>query len=758
VTILRVKFAPTAGPLAGWRVEYTRADGGVTPAARVLGAASTGHPLPEAPVAGGLASDPTGVPLVRALARVAERNDSDAVRVGEYLFSILFGPDWTNVAAQITRIEVAYAGDAPGHALCGLPWELAREPGAKDYLFRLKGPPQRSLVRVVGGHGAPRVDIKIASPPLVLFVVGSRATDRAVRAGAEFLGILRNVAGLRTHLLTEASVSEVEQAVRDLRPQIVHFVCHGGVDPQKGAYLELTRDKTAASKKGQGAASKADAKVYGEQLVRILTCDGKLPDVVYLNACLTAAGLAYQTTQPLAARLVHDGVALAIGMSGAVEDQACRIFARRWYEAAAEGHGLIESGVLARDYVLMNGKPGTLDWGFVSFLMRGDVLDIRTAPTAHAWLTAAREVHRPPLRPVFLGRWREWRYFDLLLARPQVQANAPELNKERLRQLGVVSQISAELASRIDGMSRRPVMRKLGLTYTCRHLAAYAARNGHLVVFLDANRIAAVRAELDVLRAAQKDADAMMVAVLKHLWLATVDAACDFLTDPATRQPRWRPAAVPAATIGRNAMKRDLTNHIDAAIQGAQSPRLLDWITDLATDVTSLAQQVATDSFARDAVVLIMIDDLHALGTHARRLVRDVLYEGLKDIEAVRVIAGYKVEAGEGTLAKELADWYSQQSTTWQLSLGDFARDEEVDLVHRQNLLNWREDDGSPITPLFPVEGKGDAIGALGSHTLPSDFAEEVPFLIAFLRRGKFLEMVDDEQLLVQLKALPGRP
>jgi hypothetical protein len=173
-------------------------------------------------------SDPVRV-LQEALAVIMARspNKGDVARFGRYLFDTLIGRTaWTRMKeiAGADTIELMLAWRAEEESFNRLTWEMMHD---SDNFLAQQTQPRVTIARVVAGT---RATIKsIASPPRVLFVVGSHLNDPVIRLGTEYLGLLRNLkhtgegATLKTHLLLEATPRKLEGAIRSLRPDVLHL-------------------------------------------------------------------------------------------------------------------------------------------------------------------------------------------------------------------------------------------------------------------------------------------------------------------------------------------------------------------------------------------------------------------------------------------------------------------------------------------------------------------------------------------------------
>src|SRR5262245_4777543 len=156
---------------------------------------------------------------------------------GGYLHSVLFGREWVAVEklAGEAALEIGLEIAADASEFANLPWEMMHAPSsANGEIMPLAAHPERpiAIVRLVVGETPETEPHEL--PLRVLFVVG-RQLDNALRPGAEYLGLLRRLglptagsagnARINLWLLTETTSDELEAAVENFKPHVVHFIC-----------------------------------------------------------------------------------------------------------------------------------------------------------------------------------------------------------------------------------------------------------------------------------------------------------------------------------------------------------------------------------------------------------------------------------------------------------------------------------------------------------------------------------------------------
>ena len=155
--------------------------------------------------------------LGRWYANMASGQASDGMprRFGRYLFELVLGGEtWAKVLARAGGAAVDLRLDCPADAwaLMRLPWELMHD--GQHFLAARPGPlvlMSRQITATVADT-APR-----SFTPRVLFVIGALQDDAEIRAGAEYLGLLRRLQALDLTLdcrVLRDATAEMLQAAR----------------------------------------------------------------------------------------------------------------------------------------------------------------------------------------------------------------------------------------------------------------------------------------------------------------------------------------------------------------------------------------------------------------------------------------------------------------------------------------------------------------------------------------------------------------
>ena len=255
---LRIHIDPTADGL--WTLTYPgAASAGPVEVERVTKGA-----YPVLKRAGAAFDEATLTSLAARLAAKQPR-EVEVEAFGRHLFQVLIGDAlWRHLAADPPSAVELLCTDPE---FTRLPWEIMH--GAAAFLAG----DGIGVVRLAPAEGE---EMRVTVRPRVLFVVGAELHDARIRAGAEYLGLLRRLEStgliMELHLLTRATRTRLQDTVERLRPSIVHLdLPHGGPSPGTGGYLELSSED----------ATKRYDKVPARQLALLL---GGVPQVVVMNA------------------------------------------------------------------------------------------------------------------------------------------------------------------------------------------------------------------------------------------------------------------------------------------------------------------------------------------------------------------------------------------------------------------------------------------------------------------------------------------
>jgi len=250
--------------------------------------------------------------------------------------------------------------------LSALPWEFIYDP-SRDYLGL------SSTTLLVRYLEAPQpIDRLAVTPPLrILGIVASPRGLPQLDVGREKRRVEEATRGLRAEGMVELSWLEgqtwrdLQRALRRGPWHILHFVGHGGFDPE-------TEEGAIALSDEEGRKDLLRATA----LARLL--DDHFPlRLAFLNSCEGARGSDRDAFSSTAATLVRRGVPAVVAMQYEITDEAAIEFSRDFYEAVADGLPVDAAMAEARAAVSIR---SALEWGTPVLYMRssdGRIFDIQ---------------------------------------------------------------------------------------------------------------------------------------------------------------------------------------------------------------------------------------------------------------------------------------------------------------------------------------------------------------------------------------------
>lgn len=330
-------------------------------------------------------------------------------RYGRLLFEAAFGEQtWRQLvadAATAPYLELAIRGPAESPSPHALRWEALHdgnaavaargtsvEPGSPGLLpvgiVRLV-PPARPVIQNDPGSLS-----SVNRIPRVLYAIGSRLTDPRVRAGAEFMGILRHLerkgGSIQPRVLQSASAESLTRELERFEPDVLHVIGHGRLFPEERCVKLQLRAETPAG---------GDTWLTAGQLLDLFAAADHVPKAVVLSACQTASaapgllGAAGEPVNalPFAAQLVAGGVPILVAMAGDISDTACRVFTRALTQAIGDGAPVTDAVIRGRR-AAFHARPDldSADWALPAvFLAEQLPAGIRLVDTAA--ITAMRQ-------------------------------------------------------------------------------------------------------------------------------------------------------------------------------------------------------------------------------------------------------------------------------------------------------------------------------------------------------------------------------
>jgi hypothetical protein len=250
----------------------------------------------------------------------------------------------------------------------------------------------------------------------VLFAIGADLSDPDVQPGAEFLGLMRELersgSRIASYIVERASAGRLIEAVKQFKPDAVHFIAHGGRDSEGERGLQMRPEEDGPDKPPK--------LVTAETLYACVSAGEKMPSIVVLAACESGAVSAVHGA-PIAEYLVSRGVPVAIAMAGRVTDQACRLFTRTFGTALAGGGSLLKAAADARlaAYRRGAGPPlKTIDWALPCVFLADDIRHDYQPVAVSGGVPVSKRIqdYGFPEGPVFCGRSRFFGLYDDLMS------------------------------------------------------------------------------------------------------------------------------------------------------------------------------------------------------------------------------------------------------------------------------------------------------------------------------------------------------
>jgi hypothetical protein len=549
------------------------------------------------------AADPAIIADIRVNLATGQPRESDIATFGMYLHAVLFGRHWPAIAAAAAGrpIELALRLPATEWELARLPWEIlqAPDPGTGAWSAITWNAVITRLIAPQASRDDGNREFKVQISPRVLFVVGTELGDESIRPGAEFFTVWERLqqSGILFdfRVLQRASSQQIEDEIAAFQPSIVHFICHGN-EADDGGHVDLV----SMDGSGRPVTDRRDAR----RLLDLLRGDdNSYPPIVVLSACYSgsqanpARPVSVRVDAPLAAALVRDGVPVVVGMGGQVSDLACRLFARRFYEALLTQQSVTDATAEGRRAGMKHGADPrrTMDWA-LPMLFLADGLD----PTIEVDAGELGRVHR---RAELARRLRDHPNPLAFCDRIEIMEAQRALldNRQRVRVL-VLDETDYEPDPQVPGR-----WGKFGKTRVLREIAARTMLAGHLPCLLTFgpgdDRPKSATALLLALTRAVKDAAKLTGQA------APFDAQLGRLYAVVTGRPGASAADLGEAVRDEYELCTDSENH-------GLSDRVI--AEALHIDMRELAALGRAELDSPDLRVITVVDDVHMFDAAAR--------------------------------------------------------------------------------------------------------------------------------------------
>lgn len=550
------------------------------------------------------ADDPQIIDDVRVNIAAGQPGESDIAIFGAYLHAVLFGKHWSVIAEKAAGqpLELALRWALTEWEFTRLPWEMIQVP---DRLSGKWAPITWNVVITRLVPVARDQQARIHISPKVLFVVGTDFGDESIRPGAEFFTVWERLQEegilFDFRVLLRATSQQIEDEIKSFQPSVVHFICHGD-----DGHIELV----AADASGGQDPDKRDA----QRCLDLLRGEAdSYPPIVVLSACYSASQsdpVSARVDAPLAAALVEGGVPIVVGMGGQVSDLACRLFARRFYEALLKKQPVTDATAEGRRAGMRHGSDPhrSVDWA-LPMLFLADELDPAVDIDASEVLRVQQRAERARrLR----GRPNPVAFCDRVTVMQAERALMDPKKPLRVLVLEETDYVPDPVLPSKGG--------KFGKTRVLKEIAARAVLDGHLPCLLTFTRgddypTSAEGLLFNLTRAVGEAAEMASRTVrfdselrkLNALLTSSAGASSDNLGDAVRDQyDLWRQSGEPG-----------LSHRVIAKA--------------LHADLRALAELGRCQLESADLQVIVLVDDVHRFGAAARTFVDLITADGLGD-------------------------------------------------------------------------------------------------------------------------------
>lgn len=271
------------------------------------------------------------------------------------------------------QIDLASAG-----LLAELPWELLFRRDTATYLSLDRQTPVLRHLEVPQPVAPPlpgglRI-LVAAAAPRELVSLDLESEQRQLRRER------RKARAFQVHFLERPTVAELRRALVERRAHVLHFMGHGGFDPELGEGVVFFENAAGGTEPwtGEGLAEKL--------------ADLAFLRLVVLNACQTAisGGSGADPYGGVAAALVRGGLPAVVAMQRPISDVAAIAFSGAFYRELAAGAG-IEAALTEGRQAIHTLDPSEGEWAIPVLFGRASALGIgelddQGLPVAWHWL------------------------------------------------------------------------------------------------------------------------------------------------------------------------------------------------------------------------------------------------------------------------------------------------------------------------------------------------------------------------------------
>lgn len=271
-------------------------------------------------------------------------------------------------------------GDVP--ELTDLPWEYLHDSSLRRFFSQSD---QTPIVRYLElPWNTP--PLQVQAPLRILTIISDPSDVQQLDVEQEWVRLNQALSDLTANNLVqvdrldEASLPALQRQLRRTQYQILHFVGHGGFDPQTQTSVLIFEDEHGRSRR-----------VDGDQLGTLLFDHPSLR-LCLLNACEGARSDRTDLFSGVAQRLVQQGLPAVIAMQFEITDDAAVTLCHEFYSALADGYPVDAALAEGRKSIYVQGND--IEWGTPVLYMRSDdgllfTIDSTAATQVEAAATAS---------------------------------------------------------------------------------------------------------------------------------------------------------------------------------------------------------------------------------------------------------------------------------------------------------------------------------------------------------------------------------
>lgn len=295
----------------------------------------------------------------------------DAVFTGKVATCLQRSLEHSEAAGQGVRIRLRL-GDVP--ELANLPWEALYD-RARDRVLALSR--ETPVVRYLE-LPEPVRPLTIQPPLRVLAVIASPAELPGLHVSREWANLQDALGDLtaRQQVILERleppTLTALQNRLRETHVHVLHFIGHGGFDPDAGQGFLFLEDEHGHINPVAGAD------------LGTLLADHQPLRLALLNACEGAQTAEHDPYGGVAQKLVQQGIPGVIAMRSAISDPAAVAFSHEFYAAVADGCPVDAAMADARRAIAAQDEDRD-EWATPALFMRAPDGVLWETPTRKSW-------------------------------------------------------------------------------------------------------------------------------------------------------------------------------------------------------------------------------------------------------------------------------------------------------------------------------------------------------------------------------------